>query len=199
MAAAPAPAPPIPETQSEPQTQPKAQPKTDPPPAGEPAEKPIPSVDPQAAKRTPAPRETDLPSQGTFQLTTTPSGSTALFDHDSALSCTSPCSLSLPAGRHTFTVRRPGYRDAQRIIDIPRDTGLIVNLEKMEGVLSITSNPPGLPVSIDGQLEPRKTPANFALPPGPHRVEVTKGAEKHSFVVEIHDGITLTQSVDWGQ
>jgi serine/threonine-protein kinase len=198
VASAPTPpAPAIPDPQSQPQTQPKAQPKTDPPPAAEPPENQ--SVDPQAGKGTPAPRETDLPSQGTFQLTTTPSGSAALFDHNSALSCTSPCSLSLPAGRHTFTVRRPGYRDAQRIIDIPRDTGLIVNLEKMEGVLSITSNPPGLPVSIDGQLEPRKTPANFALPPGPHRVEVTKGAEKHSFVVEIHDGITLTQSVDWGQ
>ncbi|HLH41449.1 MAG TPA: protein kinase [Bryobacteraceae bacterium] len=197
-ASTPLPKPAMPEPQAEQKSQAQDETKAEPPPAAEPVERPLASAEARAANRTPAPGEADLPSQGSFHLTTTPEGSVALFDHNSALSCTSPCSITLPAGRHTFVVRRAGYRDAQRIIDIPRDTGLIVNLEKMEGVLSVTSNPPGLPVSIDGQLELRKTPASFALAPGPHRVEVTKGADKQAFVVEIHDGSTVSRAVDWG-
>jgi len=54
-----------------------------------------------------------------------------------------PVPLTLPAGRHTFVARHSGYRDAQRIIDIPRDTGLIVDLAKMAGMLSVISTPPG--------------------------------------------------------
>jgi serine/threonine-protein kinase len=195
QASAPAPLPP----QPEPKAEVKAESKADPPPLAEPAEKSATSLEARTADRTPAPRESALPSEGTFRLTATPVGSTAVFDHNSALSCTSPCSITLPTGRHTFSVRNKGYREAQRIIDIPRDTGLIVNLEKMEGMLSITSNPSGLPVSIDGQQESRRTPATFTLPPGSHRVEVTKGADKQSFVVEIQDGGTVTRAVDWGQ
>jgi serine/threonine protein kinase len=144
--------------------------------------------------RDPAPT---APAEGAFQLTATPAGSKAIFDHNSELSCTSPCNITLPAGRHTFQVTRAGYRDAQRIIEIPRDTGLIVNLEKMEGMLSISSNPSGLPVFIDGQEQTQKTPARFTLPPGPHHVDVAKGSDKQSFSVDIHDGGTVSRSVDW--
>jgi serine/threonine protein kinase len=144
--------------------------------------------------RDPAPT---APTEGAFQLTATPAGSKAVFDHNSELSCTSPCNITLPAGRHTFQVTRAGYRDAQRIIEIPRDTGLIVNLEKMAGMLSVSSNPRGLPVFIDGQEQTEKTPATFTLPPGPHHVDVAKGSDKQSFTVDIHDGGTVTRSVDW--
>lgn len=144
--------------------------------------------------RDPAPT---APAEGVFQLTATPAGSKAIFDHNSELSCTSPCNITLPAGRHTFQVTRAGYRDAQRIIEIPRDTGLIVNLEKMAGMLSVRSTPGGLPVFIDGQEQTQKTPATFTLPPGPHHVDVAKGSDKQSFTVDIHDGGTVTRSVDW--
>ena len=203
QASAPAPPPPQPEPKTEAKAETKAETeaetRAEPPPVAEPAEKSAASLDGRVADRTPAPREPALPSEGAFRLTATPIGSTAVFDRNSALSCTSPCSITLPAGRHTFSVSNKGYREAQRIIDIPRDTGLIVNLEKMEGMLSVTSTPSGLPVSIDGQQASRKTPATFTLPPGPHRVEVTKGADKQSFVVEIQDGGTITRAVDWGQ
>ncbi len=144
--------------------------------------------------RTPAP-----PSESEFQLTATPAGATAVFDGDSARKCTTPCNISLPAGRHTFLVTSAGFRDVQRIIDIPHDAGLIVNLERMSGTLHVVTNPSGLAVLIDGQEQARKTPATFVLLPGPHRVEVVKGSEKQEFAVEIHDGSTVTRTVDWAQ
>jgi serine/threonine protein kinase len=171
-----------------------------PPPPETPPAEPTPTAQspvaraPVAEPRAPAP-----PSESEFQLTATPAGATAVFDRDPAHKCTTPCNISLPAGRHTFMVTSAGYRDVQRIIDIPHDAGLIVNLERMSGTLHVNTTPPGLAVLIDGQEQPRKTPATFALLPGPHRIEVVKGAEKQEFTVEIHDGSTITRTVDWAQ
>jgi len=69
----------------------------------------------------------------------------------------------------------------------------------MTGVLSLITNPAGLGVFIDGQEQPRKTPATFTLSPGPHRIEVVKGSERHPIAVEIHDGSTIERTVDWSQ
>ena len=120
-----------------------------------------------------------------------------MFD-TSGIECTTPCNLTLPAGRHTFLVRNVGYREVQRIFETPRAAGMIVNLERMSGTLHVTSSPPGLAVLIDGQQQASKTPATFVLLPGPHRVEVMKGSEKQEFPVEVRDGSTITRSVDWG-
>ena len=104
--------------------------------------------------------------------------------------------MPLPAGRHTFVVQSAGFRDAYRIIDIPHDTGLIVNLERMSGMLTVSTNPPGLTIVIDGQEQPRKSPATFNLLPGPHSIEIVKGQDRHSLSVEIHDGSTIERNVD---
>jgi len=183
-----------------------------PPPAPEPAPAASPDPDskddaPIEAKADPSPpspapvqaRVARAPSDGVFQLTATPAGATAIFDKNAALKCVTPCILTLPAGRHTFLVQSAGYRDAQRIIDIPHDSGLIVNLEKMSGMLTLNTNPPGLAIVIDGQEQARKSPATFVLLPGPHNVEIIKGSERHRISVEIHDGTTIEQNVDLAQ
>jgi hypothetical protein len=72
-----------------------------------------------------------------------------------------------------------------------------VNLDKMAGMLSVSSNPGGLPVFIDGQEQTQKTPATFTLAPGPHHVDVAKGSDKQSSTVEIHDGGTVVRKFDW--
>ena len=102
-------------------------------------------------------------------------------------------------GRHTFVLKSPGYREAQRIFELPRDPGLIVNLEKMAGSLNLITTPPGVTVVIDGQEQSKKTPATFSLVPGEHKVDLVKGAEKQEFTVDIHDGTTTSRSVDWSQ
>jgi serine/threonine protein kinase len=196
-------------------TEPVPEPSVNPAPAAPPAVEPPPpeqSTPEPVAAQAPAPPDEPppvekakvertklpaLPVESMFQLTATPEGATAVFDGDAARKCTTPCNISLPAGRHTFLVRSAGYRDVQRIIDTPHDAGLIVNLERMSGTLHVISNPPGLTVQIDGQPQPTKTPATFVLLPGTHKVTVVKGTEKQDFSVEIHDGSTISRTIDW--
>ena len=46
-------------------------------------------------------------------------------------------------------------------------------------MLTVSTNPPGLTIVIDGQEQTRKSPATFNLLPGPHTIEIVKGAERH--------------------
>jgi serine/threonine-protein kinase len=183
-----------------PDTPPLPTPQTIPPPAPQssapkPDEQPAPAKPVQTAAATPA--APTAPATGDFQLTTTPAGATAEFDDSTDTTCHTPCTISLSAGRHTFVVTASGYREARRILEIPHDTGLIVNLEHMQGTLHLVSTPSGLPILIDGQEQSSKTPATLQLPPGSHRVEIIKGTDRQGFPVEIHDGSTVTRTVEW--
>jgi serine/threonine protein kinase len=151
-----------------------------------------------AVRRDP-PSRTPVPSESTFQLTTNPPGAEVIFDNDPATTCSSPCTVKLAVGRHTFVMRHSGYREAQKIIDTPRDTGLIVDLAKTAGTLSIISNPPGLAVIIDGQTQAQRTPATLSLPVGTHKVQVTKGSDQQEFTVDIRDGILSSKFIEWTQ
>jgi serine/threonine-protein kinase len=197
------PAPPPPDTNDKPAVAPPDNPAPDKPADTRADKKPAPAA--QSPARTEArvsgvPRgPSPPPGPSTFELTATPRGSLAIFDNDPDLHCETPCEIPLPPGRHTLTVSSKGFRDEHRIIEIPRDTGLIVNLEKSSATLTVTSNPPGLTVLIDGRAQQRKTPAMFSVTPGRHRVEVAKGAEKRASDVDIRDGATSDLSVDWSQ
>ncbi len=194
------------------------QPETLPPP---PVEAPVPdqpkAEEPKPAESKPVdakpeePKKADEPKpepvrtapqkaiEADFQVTTTPSGANVTFDGDPAMHCKSPCSLTLSGGRHTFVAQRAGYRDAHRIVEIPRDAGLIVDLEQMMGSLSLVTNPPGLTVVVDGREQPRKTPANLRLSVGPHRGQVFKGSEKQEFTVDIRDNALSSKFIEWTQ
>src|SRR5579864_6761662 len=142
------------------------------------------------------PKAPAAPSEGSFVLTTSPTGATATFD-SSGIQCTTPCSLTLPAGRHTFVLRQAGYRDTQKIVNIPNDTGLIVDLVPMSGTLHVNTDPPGLIVIIDGREQPQKTPLNVNLPVGPHKVQVVKGSERQELQVDLSDGQFVSKTISW--
>ncbi len=129
-----------------------------------------------------------------FQLTTNPAGADVTFD--GSQHCTSPCKLTLSMGRHTFVTRLAGHRDVHQIIEIPDDTGLIVDLPAATGTLSLISTPPGLAVFVDGQENPRKTPLHLTLNAGTHKIQVGIGANKQEFSVDIHDGSLITRTVE---
>jgi hypothetical protein len=132
-------------------------------------------------------------------LTTSPAGATAIFDKNPSPECTTPCSVTLPAGRHAFVLRHPGYRDSNRIINSPDDTGLIVDLVPMTGTLHVNTAPLGLTVIIDGREQSQKTPLNVTLPVGEHRVAVVKGADRQEFAVQIQDGALSSKMIEWAQ
>jgi serine/threonine-protein kinase len=167
--------------------------KKEPPPKPE-KPKPVASAPP---RRTTAPPKSA--AQAEFQVTTSPAGANVTFDGDPATRCQSPCTVSLTAGRHTFLVQHAGYREAHRIIDVPRDAGLIVDLAKQMGSLSLITNPPGLTVIVDGNVQVQKTPANLTLGIGTHRVQVMKGTDKQEFTVDIKDGLLSSKFIEWTQ
>jgi len=153
---------------------------------------------PDVATRRP-PAQQKPASESDFQVTTSPAGASVTFDGDTSTRCKSPCSISLIPGRHTFVVQHAGYRDQHRIIEVPRDAGLIIDLAKQMGSLSLITNPPGLTVFIDGKEEPQKTPANLSLSVGAHHVQVMKGADKQEFTIDIRDGLLSSKFIEWTQ
>ena len=165
-------------------------------PASQPA--PAASPDPNPVANAPAtPATATAPAkEGSFQLTASPAGATATFD-TSGVECTTPCNLTLPAGRHSFVLHQPGYRDLQKIINIPNDTGLIIDLVPMTGTLNLLTDPPGLTVLIDGREHPQKTPVSLTLPVGPHRVQVVKGTERQELQVDLSDGQFVSKTISW--
>ena len=186
--------PPPPDTPVETPAPPKEEAKKEEPPAPAPV-----AAEPEKPK--PVERRTaqQKPAESDFQVTTSPAGANVVFDDDPSTRCKSPCNITLSAGRHTFVVTHAGYRDAHRIIEVPRDAGLIVDLAKLMGSLSLITNPPGLTVIVDGAVQPQKTPANLSLAIGTHHVQVMKGTEKQEFTVDIRDGLLSSKLIEWTQ
>jgi serine/threonine protein kinase len=145
---------------------------------------------PVVPRQKPAP----APTESEFKLATSPPGAEAVFDTNAK--CTTPCTMTLSAGRHTFVVRLPGFRDARKIIDIPRETGLIVDLTRATGMLTLTSQPSGCAIAIDGQEQAQKTPATLMLAVGTHKIQVRHGDFKQEFTIDVRDGAILTRTVE---
>jgi serine/threonine-protein kinase len=185
----PAPSPPAKDAQ------PETQADADKPAAESPDASKDSSLKPARVEKAAAHPERTAPQDetATFQLTTSPAGADAIFD--GSQKCTAPCSVTLPMGRHTFVAHLAGYREAQRIIDIPRDTGLIVDMIRAGGTVTVISNPPGLTVFVDGQAQAQKTPLHLMLGVGQHKIQVVNGADKQDFTVEVHDGSLITRTV----
>jgi len=201
LPAPPEPAPPVQEPQAQEPNPPATEPaKPEPeaakpePAKSEPEEKPDPVKPAQVHSQPIIPVTTPVMSEGAFHLTTTPPGALAVFDYGPK--CTTPCSMTLAAGRHTFVVQSPGYREARKIIEIPQDTGLIVDLQRATGMLTLTSQPPGCMIAIDGQEQQQKTPATITLMAGVHKIQVRRGNFKEEFTIDVRDGAILTRNVE---
>jgi Protein kinase domain/PEGA domain len=150
-----------------------------------------------AAKPAP-PKAPQGPTEASFELTTMPPGADAVFDGNATLHCTTPCTLNLPMGRHTLAVTSKGYREAQRVFNLPTEPGLIVSLDATMGTLSLVTKPAGLAVVIDGQEQTRKTPADFSLSVGEHHIQVLRGTDKQEFTAVIRDNVVSQKSIEWG-
>jgi tRNA A-37 threonylcarbamoyl transferase component Bud32 len=144
---------------------------------------------PRPVQRRTEPAAAPEPDQFITRIVVSPSGAHVVIDGNPALTCESPCSLALAGGRHTLLARLDGYRDANRIFEIPRDADYSVHLERKTGTLSVTSDPPGATILLNGQPRAERTPAVFTLPVGSYRLQVISGNVKtDEETVVIHDG-----------
>jgi serine/threonine-protein kinase len=154
---------------------------------------------PPRPETSPAPRPPKGPAESVFQVVTIPAGASVVFDGESSKTCKAPCTLPMGPARHTILASLQGYRDARRIIEVPRDSEILIELVKATGTLSLNSNPPGSTIKIDGKEIPQKTPATIPLPVGSHHVEVIRGSEVQGFNVDIQDGVMTSRTVNWNQ
>ncbi|HXG34190.1 MAG TPA: serine/threonine-protein kinase [Bryobacteraceae bacterium] len=119
---------------------------------------------------------------------TSPPGAVVMFDRNPALSCKTPCSISLAPGRHTASASLAGHRPAMRIFEVPGETDLFLYLAPMTGQVQIISEPPGAAILLNGNPRRETTPATIELPAGRHTVTVVKEGRKAEQEIEVKDG-----------
>jgi serine/threonine-protein kinase len=138
---------------------------------------------------------TRRPANGPQQVmvSSDPPGALALLDNDVATSCTTPCILTdVPPGRHSVTLRRDGYQQERREVqlsDSPVDLPM-VTLRLHAGTLMVTSIPVGAAIFVNDKPWPQTTPAQLSLPPGTYNVRVEKDGIRRYQTVEIRNGET---------
>jgi tRNA A-37 threonylcarbamoyl transferase component Bud32 len=135
-------------------------------------------------------QQTPAPSEGVadIELLSDPPGAKLVVDGRADASCTAPCTMSLPNGRHTLTAELGGYNVARRIFTIPSDASLYVPMNKSTGVVFVTSTPSGATIYVDGKPYGR-TPATLRLTAGSHQLVVANGSsQREDTVVVQNDG-----------
>ena len=174
-------------------TAPPAQPQ---PPEPEP-------VKPSAAESDPSltrpvmPQRTPEGRDVVSRIMTSPPGARVVIDGNSQLVCRAPCSVPLAAGRHTLMAQAEGYRDANRIFELPHDAELNVELERTGGTLALNSNMVGSTIIINGQQRAEKTPAVLNLPVGTYEVRLVNGKlQCDTDPVHIQDGSIARRTCD---
>ncbi len=154
----------------------------------------------QASRTSPASSLPAAPKPGyeqSVQFLTEPPGALVTIDGDSSTACKTPCMLPLPAGRHALSVQLAGYRPFPRVFNVPQDSDIFLQLTKASGTLSITSEPKGATIELDGALQAQRTPAVFTLAPGAYHVKVARSGAFIDFDVQIRDGEFINKRVDF--
>lgn len=155
----------------------------------------------KASTGTPAPARQggNAPVPGetaSIDLLSAPPGATMVIDGNKSTACVTPCTMSLPNGRHTAAVELDGYNVARRVFNVPEDNSVVAALSKSAGTLVVTSTPPGAQILIDNKPY-GVTPATLHLPAGPHKLVLIDGPMQHEETVEIEGGELQSRSLRW--
>jgi hypothetical protein len=160
---------------------------------------PKPAAQPKSV-RTAAPSGPAVSAGINVSVETNPAGAGVIFDSDPQNTCQSPCSVTLPPGRHTAAATLAGHRQALKIFTLPQDASLSIGLDRMAGMVRIGSDPPGAAILVDGQPRAEKTPATISLPAGSHTVTVRKeGFRNAEQELEVKDGAFLSLQFDFSK
>lgn len=196
-----------PQTTTPPANQPAPPSTTEHAPASNPPAAAAPTQKPQEAAQapttpavpTPAPSQQGVSPPSGFadiDFLTEPPGAKVVVDDNSRFVCSTPCTLSLPNGRHTLTASLNGYTLSRRIFTIPEDTSVFISLTKEVGVLLVTSEPPGATILVDGKNY-GPTPQTLHLSPGSHKLVLQRGSQEHEETVEIEPDSFVARGIRW--
>ena len=142
----------------------------------------------------PAPQPAQ-PVDHSVQFLTEPPGAQVVVDSDASLTCRTPCMLTMPSGRHVVNARLEGFRPYPRVINVPQDSDIFLQLSKASATLSITSSPPGAAIALNGVEQRSRTPLLLNVAPGTYRVRVTKDGVPFEFDVTMRDGEFINKNV----
>ncbi len=153
-----------------------------------------PQTDPNAATPDPA-----SPQPRSVAFTSNPEGAEILIDNGLQDRCPkTPCTLELPAGTHQVLGRLAAFPELSRSLKVPDQLRVHLEFEVQEGTVSITSNPSGASVRMNGRDTGQKTPAMLKLAPGKYTLEVVKeGLPAQSQEVNVRNGVVQTLTVNW--
>jgi len=109
---------------------------------------------------------------GQLSVTSTPAGAQVQVDGKSDSSWVTPFNLNgLNPGQHTLIVSKPGYQAETRNIEVASGSKSFISLQlgQMSATVSLTSDPAGAAIWMDGKDTGRVTPAQISTDkPGNH-------------------------------
>jgi serine/threonine-protein kinase len=109
---------------------------------------------------------------GQLSVASTPAGAQIQIDGQNNSSWTTPFNLAgLNPGQHTLTISKPGYASQTRNIDVGSGSKsfISVQLAQLSATVSVSSDPAGVAVWMDGRDTGRVTPVQILVDrPGNH-------------------------------
>jgi len=190
----------------EPQLPPVSEQDAKPSPAGAavetPPSAPEPKPDEPATPVTAEPRRPEPPKETPaapqrVQFFSSPAAASVTIE-GSREQCLTPCTLTLPPGRHLARIALNGHREAIKFVEVPRDTYITAPLVRQTGTLAVKSNPPGSLIRVNGQEQASKTPTILTLPVGHYKVEISKeGYGKDEQEIDIKDSVITNLEINW--
>jgi serine/threonine-protein kinase len=109
---------------------------------------------------------------GQLSVTSTPAGAQIQIDGQNNSAWVTPFNLAaLNPGQHTLSISKPGYAPETRNIDVGSGSKsfISVQLAQLTATISVTSDPAGVAIWMDGKDTGRVTPAQISVDkPGNH-------------------------------
>lgn len=126
-------------------------------------------------------------------VTTDPDGATLFYD---SVSCgATPATIGpIAAGEHLLTIRKAGYREMRKTLNVRSGERLAVelSLEPLKGLVLIHSTPPGADVEVEGASIGKTPLLSSDFPSGEKRIQVSKpGYLPKSVNVNVEDRTPL--------
>jgi eukaryotic-like serine/threonine-protein kinase len=134
-------------------------------------------------------------------LTDVVGASATAFDSNgrSVGKCQTPCSLNdLVPARYSLQIQKDGYSPLQTAVEVKSGQAhdLKLHLEAIQRGLSVSSQPPGADIFINGSKQSGQTPALLPLAPGAYDIVLRiPGYQAYSNHVQVKDGIQTTLDV----
>ena len=176
----------------------KESPMPPPPPAPEPETAPV-QTQVEAPKPAPASeaKEETAPGSSIFEVFSAPGGATVSIDGGKK-SCVTPCPITLDYGRHSLTFFLEKYRSTTRLVNVPQESSINVQLQRAEGTIMIRSNPPGATILVNGAARSERTPASLTLAAGKYKVTLKReGVQDYEEEIEVKDQVITNINVNW--